>query len=122
MIDRSQLFRTFFPVDGFVSLGSADDDVLLDLFEDLNPCWPANMFPDRADGFRAGELEGMLLLPVCCCSACQCCLAIAIHNSSVNDWYQLPDRHGWRFVVFRDRHRLTFVGLNSGLASPMKQR
>ena len=24
--------------------------------------------------------------------------------------------------VLRDRHRLTFVGLNSGLASPMKQR
>ena len=64
MINRSQLFRTLFHVDGFVSLRKADDDVLFDLFADLNPCWPVNMFQDRADGFRAGELEGMLLLPV----------------------------------------------------------
>ena len=64
MINRSQLFRTLFHVDGFVSLRKADDDVLFDLFADLNPCWPVNIFQDRADGFRAGELEGMLLLPV----------------------------------------------------------
>ena len=91
MIDRSQLFRTLFPVDGFVSLGSADDDVLLDLFEDLNPCWPANMFPDRADGFRAGELEGMLLLPVVVRLA-DVVWQLRYTNASVNDWYQLPDR------------------------------
>ena len=27
-----------------------------------------------------------------------------------------------RFAVLRDRHSMTLVGLNSGLASPMKQR